>query len=304
MKNTLKRCILLVASSSLLGAFPAGAASIYQAGDLVLFFQKLSGTAITNTVYVNLGPATDYRGPAVGANDTFSSLNFLDISTTLVSAFGADWASQTGIYAGIAGIYSAVNNTTVVNGDISRTLYVSAPRDSVGTIGNANSVAWVFNGSTPFTTAAGLIQQQNNVFAGFVGPSVVVDPATSLIDDNNPITVFAGNVSQGVAFGTFDGGVQQVGSAGTFGNFIGSFGETGSTEFALDLYRIVPTNGRPGEIDGDIDGSARTGTYEGTFTVGTNGQLSFITSVVPEPSALALVGLAAGSFALRRRRSA
>jgi hypothetical protein len=280
----------LTAALSLGLALPAlGVTPNYSAGDLLLYFQKLSGTAIVNTVYVDLGPATNFRGTAVGPADVPNQIDFIDLNAKLTTAFGSDWATQAGIYAGIAGVYSAVSNTTVVNGDISRTLYVSAPRTDVGTVGTANSAAWSFSGSTAFSTAAGKIQQQNNVFGdldllnphGYVGQIVISPPSESGIVGNNPVTVINGNPTQGIAFDTFDGGVQQVGAATTFG----TFGAAGSVEFALDLYRIVPTNGRPGEIDGDIVGTTRTGTYEGTFTVGTNGKVSFVTqgSVVSSP---------------------
>ncbi|MBJ7425050.1 MAG: hypothetical protein JHD23_11225, partial [Akkermansiaceae bacterium] len=65
-------------------------------------------------------------------------------------------------------------------------------------------------------------------------------------------------------------GVQQRGSASVFG----TFGLAGEVEFALDLQRLVPD----GTVNTDeVAGTSRTGSYEGTVTVGTTGNVSFIT---------------------------
>ena len=292
MKPSTKRCALLVASSSLLAAASASAAnSFYNAGDLMLTFQKVGST---NTVYADLGnAATQFRGSSAGADSTTTRINFMDLNTTLTDAFGAGWASDPQVYAGLAGVYSTnSSNSIVVNGDASRTLYVSAARDSVGTIGDANSLALSVATNTLVTTAAAAIQSQNNILGTYTNVAQTVSTTDiSQIDDKQPITVFSGNNMQGVAFGAFDGGVQQQGSAST----LGSFGPAGEAEFALDLYRIVGKT-----VAGAVAGDLRSGTYEGTVVIGSTGMVSF----VPEPSSLALCGLAAGALVLRRRRCA
>ena len=293
MKNKFTRGALLMASSSLLAAFSATAAnSFYAPGDLMLTFQKVGST---NTVYADLGAATTFRGSAAGP-DAANLVNFLDLGATLTSAFGAGWASDTAVYAGLAGVFATSATTnTVTNGDAARTLYVSAPRDNAGTVGTASSTAWVVLGNTDMTNAASDIQAQNNILNTYTNVAQTVSLTdVSLIDDKQPITTFQGANTQQLAFRAFDGGIQQAGTAGTFG----TFGDAGSTEFALDLYRIVGKTGLAGEIAGDL----RSGSYEGTVTVGSNGMVSFV--AVPEPSSLALVGVAAGSLVLRRRRSA
>jgi hypothetical protein len=73
---------------------------------------------------------------------------------------------------------------------------------------------------------------------------------------------------QGTAFNIFGGGVQQVGSASSFG----TFGAAGSVEFALDLYRILAKTG----ITNQVAGSLRSGSYEGTVTINSSGKVSFI----------------------------
>jgi hypothetical protein len=290
MKSKIKRHAILLASTTLLAAASATAASTYTPGNLVLFFQQEGGT---NTVYADLGKAADFRGTAAGAADGTSRIGFLDLNSTLTGAFGAGWASDATIYAGLAGVFSSnnTNATAVVDGDPYRTLYVSAARGSVGTLGEADSAGYTVNTNAGMTSGASGIIAMNIPFAALDGSAAIADTETSKIDDQNP---FAGTELQGTAFSIFGGGVQQAGSASSFG----SFGGAGSTEFALDLYRILARNTVSGQVAGDL----RTGSYEGTISVGTNGLVSF--QAVPEPSSLALVGLAAGSLVLRRRRSA
>jgi hypothetical protein len=290
MKSKIKRNAILLASTTLLAAASATAASTYTPGNLVLFFHQEGGT---NTVYADLGKAADFRGTAAGAADGTSQIGFLDLNSTLTGAFGAGWASDATIYAGLAGVYSSnnTNATAVVDGDPYRTLYVSASRGSVGTLGQASSAGYSVTTTASMTSGASGISAMNIPFSSLEGPVEIVTTANSTIDNQNP---FFSTGIQGTAFSAFAGGVQQVGSASSFG----SFGEAGSTEFALDLYRILARNTVSGQVAGDL----RTGSYEGTISVGTNGLVSF--QAVPEPSSLALVGLAAGSLVLRRRRSA
>ncbi len=285
----IKKYALLAAAASALAAPSAMAAnSFYAPGDLVLFFQKEGSS---NTVYANLGNTAVFRGASAGA-DAPSQLNFLDLSTTLTSAFGAGWASDPSIYGGLAAVWgTSATNLSLQNGDPNRTLYVSSPRDSVGTTGQASSVGWDLSlaGNTAMTTAASNINAQNNAFENNYDALTTVSlTSVSLIDDQNP---FLAPGIQGNAFNTFAGGVQQKGSAVT----IGSFGDAGEAEFALDLYRILGRNDVSGQVGGDV----RVGSYEGTILVGTNGLVSF----VPEPSSFTLIGLGAGALVLRRRRN-
>ena len=82
-----------------LGATSANAQNPnYAPGDLVLFFQQTFGT---KTVYANLGnAATLYRGTAAGPGAA-NRIDFLNINAEMVSAFGAGWATDPTIYAGL-----------------------------------------------------------------------------------------------------------------------------------------------------------------------------------------------------------
>ena len=106
-------------------------------GDLMLFFQKPGDT---DTVYVTLGSAaTLYRGAASGPSSANQTLNIINIDGTLASAFGAGWATDPDVYAGLAGVLENSTADTVVNGDQYRTIYVSRSRNGVGTVGASGS---------------------------------------------------------------------------------------------------------------------------------------------------------------------
>lgn len=288
--NTIACTAFAVAS---LGAGFANAANtLYAPGDLVLFIQQEGGS---NTIYANIGnSATVFRGAAAGA-DAGSSLNILDLSTTLTSAFGAGWASDPTIYVGLAGVWgTSATNGTLQNGDPQRTLYVSQARNSLGDIYTQNSAGYTVNTNTGMTTAANDIYAMNQAFENNYEGTITIAPVgTSLIDDYNP---FLAPGIQDTAFEVFGGGVQQAGTAGDLGSLTSE--GLGTIEYALDVYRILGRN----NVAGQVDGVVREGSFEGSVVLGSNGQVSFL--AIPEPSSVALIGLACGAFLVRRRRSA
>ncbi len=297
-KTKLRLFALAAGSLAITMAGANAANSFYAPGDLVLFFQQEGGT---NTVYANLGnAATVFRGSATGASGSTNLVNFLDINATLISAFGSGWATNTTIYAGLAGVWgTSSSSNTLTDGDPHRTLYVSSARNSVGTVGQANSTGWDLGlaGDTAMSSGATGIATQNNVFENnYNVAQVVSDTTTSGIDNANP---FSSPTIQGPAFGgAFSGGVQQVGSASTIGT-IGT--GTGTAEFALDLWRVQAKNAVVGQVG--FGETLRLGTFEGTVSVNTSGQVSF--TAVPEPSTYALLGLSALviGFFIRRHRA-
>lgn len=240
----------------------------YAPGDLVLFFQK-EGDEEGDVVYANLGnAASQFRGSAAGP-DASNQVNFLNINTELVAAYGPNWASDPNIYAGLCAVWGTSTTSSVLqDGDPHRTLYVSSARSGEGTVGAANSTAWDLSlaGNTAMTSASQGITSSNSAFESNHTTVVAISNATdSNVDFQNPVSAGV----QGNAFGnTFAGGVQQMGSESSWGNF----GAAGNVEFALDLYRILAKNNVSGQVAGDL----RIGSFEGTVTINSSGQVSFI----------------------------
>jgi hypothetical protein len=146
---------------------------------------------------------------------------------------------------------------------------------------------------------------QNNILETTYNTAVAQSPTSaSGIDNANP---FLSTGIQGLAFGAFDGGVQQRGTGST----IGSYDSAGNAVFALDLYRVLArATGGSGSgqtfVSGQVDGPLRSGSFEGTVVLNTSGDISFVTAAVPEPSTYAFMGVAAvfvGFYYLRRRKA-
>jgi uncharacterized membrane protein len=240
----------------------------FNTGDLVLYFQKPGDE---DTIYVSLGSAALlYRGSEPGPSAAQQKLNIVNINAELTQAYGANWASDPGIYAGIAAARSSSTGTGIIDGDQTRTLYVGASRLSLGATGLPGSEVYDLTSSLPFTVSSGQIIGMNNILETRYSTRVAISPTSvSQIDDQNP---FLAPGIQDTAFKGFAGGVQQVGRATPFG----TFGPAGQVEFALDLYRIVPRD--DSETAGvEVPGTKNVGTFEGTLVIGTNGAVSFIT---------------------------
>ena len=294
LNNIIKFSLMASAALSASGTVH-GAVS---AGSLVLFFQTRGAEGSGKGVYVNLGnAATLFRGDEAGPSTAQQRLDFINIGTTLVSAYGAGWASDPDLYAGVAGVFSNIDSPTIVDGDQYRTLYASKARNSVGTVGLSGTTQWNLDSKGSLTNGATNMLSLATNFATLLGSADQGVVADTAIRNQNP---FNASGSQQTAFGQFDGGVQQRGSVGMIGNFgYGGDVYAENVEFALDIQRLVPD----GTVDpGEVVGPRRKGTFEGTLTIDTNGSVSFIT--IPEPSSVTLVGITGLALAFRRRRIA
>lgn len=241
----------------------------------MLYFQEQDASGASKTIYVSLGSsANNFRGTATGAADKPNAIDIANLGVQLTSTFGSNWKDRTDIYAGLAAVWgTSATNSTLQNGDPHRTLYISQPRSSVGTLGQAGSSTPSLNTDTGMSTAASAIFSMGLPFDNSYSVAVAESPkSVSEIDDKNPFLTVGATTFQNTAFGVFSGGVQQQG--GAVG--LGTFGPVSNVEFALDLYRIQARNTIPGQVGQGQ--TVRLGTLEGTIVVDQNGKVSFLTS--------------------------
>jgi hypothetical protein len=267
----------------------------YNASDVLLFFRNPAGTTGTDkVVYFSLGSShgvfRDSATPGVGTLGTTISLG--NIGSILTSTYSNDWTNgASSIFVGAVGQNAPTDadETSVENGDYSRTIYVTKARNSVGTLGASNSASPIYNTATQ-TAVPSQIFGSNNI-SGMSQPGVVSDASTS-IDGYNPISLG----SAGTAYGAISGGVMSRLSAQfTFGNVSGGVA-------ALDLYRISRTTGDNATNAGiwhvaNTITATHTGTssqgspradYLGTIVLSANGDLNFVVrgsaGVTPTPT--------------------
>lgn len=259
-------------------AFPANAATTYAPGDLLLGFRATGGTGSTSSLVVNLGPATALR-------DNTGSTALIDISAALTATYGAGWENRTDLSFGFAGVFSSATiGSTVTNGDPRQAVYLSAD-NTTGAIGVQGSSSVTLAGSGAMTTFASAVASYGASFQAFGGATFNGGLAAAL--DTATANTWEDFTSGSSDFSTGSNTVE-----GTVGTAQGRI---------LDLYRIlgVTTGANP-------PGPLRTGTWEGTISLGTDGVVSFDATVaaVPEPSRALLAGFGLMSLMLRRRRRA
>lgn len=272
----------ITATSALLLAGATGLQAnntFFAPGDLMLYFQELDSSG--KTIYVSLGSAANnFRGTATGTAGQANAIDIRDLGAQLTSTFGANWKDRTDVYVGLAAVWgnSATNAVDLQDGDPHRTLYVSQPRTSVGTLGQPSSNVPTLNTNGGMTTGASAILQMSLIFDDASGTNgynqavLELPKSISTIDDQNPFITVGSTTIQDTAFNVFSGGVQQQGTA----SGLGTFGPVTNVEFALDLYRIQARNSVPGQVGSGQP--IRQGTLEGTIVIDQNGKVSFLTS--------------------------
>lgn len=291
----------------------ADQAGVYAANDLLLFFQNPAGTTGTDeVVYFNLGSTYNvFRDAATPSSGAFgSTISLGNINSILTSTYGADWTSlSSSIFFAANGQNgsTSITSTSTQNGDYARTVYITKPRTSVGSIGQANSASPLYAPSQ--TAVGGQINGANNI-SGMTQPGVANDSDT-LLDGYNPF--FNGNPA--TAYGAINGGLMGSITSSSY-----TLGVISNVVGALDLYRVAKVSGtgtanasiwqNANSIEatfsndfGAAGGGSAAGYYLGTITLSDNGDVNF--TAVPEPSTYALITLAAaglGAHVIRRRK--
>lgn len=287
----IKSSILTAVFAAAAGLTSAHAAVVdYDAGDLVLsiYTKTASSTGETLNVSVSLGDAaTSFRGDLngggvlsgstywTGSGNAFTFNTNLD--STLDTAFGTNWFSRTDLSFGIVANQNNSNFGSVVNGDPTRTVYASS---------TSSATNWPAISSTNVASAATYTTSFLNYFNG-----LNADASQTLI-----ATYADSNANSYENWQYLGGSPSRLGDFNVFGTDInGSIG----TNPSINVYRILErtTGASPSGTVGDGD-------LIGSFTLASDGSLSF--NAVPEPSTYALLALAGGAIAwiqFRRRRA-
>lgn len=279
--HTLAACV--AAAVGLIG--PASAETeifTYTDGNLILGIQATGGTGSNKNVFFDLGKATDFRD-----NGNRGTLG--NIGATLTATYGADWYQRADLFFGVIGNLnlqpaSGIGSRAPVDGDPSRTFYLSQPAaspgagnlyapntlapGSLGTAGNylsglekvlmpsTDGTGWNFSSADPLVRG---LQQEADGAA--VLDQSLNQHATAW---NNGWTKW--NPTPGASFGVFTGGIQQ------------SFGKGGSATY-VDVQRILATN-----TGASPTGVVGGGTYETTIAISSTGEISAIAAAVPTSS--------------------
>lgn len=277
MKSSLKS-IFLTGVLALIGSSQLPAAFTFNNGDLLLGFQAVSGTGSNKNVFFNLGSGVFHRNTP--GNPSFAVGN---ISTTLASVFGSNWYSRADVYFGVIGNLNSSSPgspffTAPVDGDPSRTFYLSTPAITVAT-GQLYAPA-TFNSSTLGSVGTKFSGTESMVTTLIteVDGAAILTQSTQPVEWNNGWSVW--NPVPGASYDALTGGIQQ------------NFGKAGEGTY-VDIQRVLATN-----TGASPTGVVGGGTYETTLRIGNDGSLT----MVPEPSTTFLAGIAALSLVYRRRR--
>jgi hypothetical protein len=243
----------------------------YTDGNLILGFQATAGQGSNQNVFVSLGSPITLR-------DNGNAGTLANIGSTLSSVYGSDWYTRTDLWFGVVANLnqqptSGIGSRTPVNGDPSRTFYISQPAASPGT-------GIIFAANTYPSDALGL---GGNALAGMERALTPVESGTGWnftdpdpLNDGVPLDGIAGVLNQTInqhatawtngwsawnpvsaaAFTVFTGGIQQ------------NFGK-GTAQTYVDLQRILATN--TGAAPTGVVGG---GTYETTISISSTGVVS------------------------------
>jgi hypothetical protein len=254
MKSPTLAALFLAVFSSVAPLVPAAEAGnvSYAVGDLFLGFRATGGTGVTRDYLVNLGPASQFTV----ATSAFTVPGLNGIAADLTAIFGADWNIHRADASDVRWSISGTPGSAVVGGDAARTLFITTPQATPGTLAaprtRANSSAQAAP-TNKLTALAGAFLQvagvQNSSTAN--SPVAIIQAAT---DANSYASFQTGDSSYSYFSPTIEG---------DFAN-----GTAGSV---LELYRLTPATGLTIGTPGDL---------VGTFTIDDNATLTFTPAAV------------------------
>jgi len=272
---TLNSVVTALAFTAILGTSSARAQN---AGDLLIGFEEQGNGASSNVYEVDLGSASQFLSPSA-PTQTF------DLSTgDLSNYFGSSWASSTLLQYGVIGGTQTTGNLVLGSNTLAaNTLFTSW---------NTFALAPTEKTSNTQKTSQNDINALYNDFGNTANPttgSTVSLPAV-ITDATDPDGFAAENKTNanfnfGAGFSTSDLDYNSDGSTAAV------------PAATLDLYEVTPTNASTGAKPTDL---------LGTFSLGSNGNLTFTAAAAPEPSSWALIGIGALAlfWNLRRRNQA
>jgi hypothetical protein len=264
MMKTTNRRFLLVTSVLACVATAARAENFpFTDGDLVIGVQAVGGTGSAQNVFFNVGSGTALRD-----NGNQGALG--NIGATLATVFGANWYERPDVYFGVIGNLnqnptSGIGSRTPVNGDPSRTIYVSIAAASPGS--GFLIPAGTFS-SSALGTAANDISSLEDVFrndddnSGVIGGFKAESDGSAILDSTNPNATVAWNNSWS-NFNPTPGA-----SFRTFSNIQQNFGKGGSATY-VDVQRVLATN-----TGANPTGVVGGGTYVTTIGISSNGTVT------------------------------
>jgi hypothetical protein len=242
------------------------------------------GIGTSSNLEIDLGSASQFYNATAGTSFTLTGRVLAD----LVATYGANWSTRTDLFWGVigttgrstgSGVY--VSGSLVADGHASAsTIWATKAEETPG----VQSTPW--NRSTTFSQAIPI----SKIEPLYVGTAPLVG-ATST-DNSSTAAVISTSVA-----GSWTSQDLYASTSKSFGYFGGTIDNTTAISIGnysvLDLYELTPGSG--------------AGTLLGAFGLDSTGTLTFSTdisdfAVVPEPSSLALLGIAGCAFALRHRR--
>jgi len=266
--TTTKKLLLGLIAVGMAAATPTRAALVTTQGDLLLSFYTVNGSSVGATTYtINLGSGTSFlASPNRGL--------LININTDLESAFGVNWFDNSELQMSLVGGY---NGSIPANGDGARTIYAGSKLTTYtpGT-STPQQVTASSNHRSWATGISGFSDGLNDTVAnGATASNSAIIPTSASGD----VTDFSSPVTNGLWF--------SVGNNPSTAFASGNIG--GGQEAALDIWRAPYSS----------SSASLTTSYVTTLSLDNSGNIN----VVPEPSTVTLLGLAAilGSGLLRRR---